>query len=100
MKNTYSSKIRTVITQKKETYIILQFKIYNIFTDQSETIIYNKSNVKFLNKKYPYNLPVRIFWNAASTLVESSADVSIKDSSFLSEKTHLPVIPVNLWQKN
>jgi len=61
MKNTYSSKIRTVITQKKETYIILQFKIYNIFTDQSETIIYNKSNVKFLNKKYPYNLPVRIF---------------------------------------
>jgi len=32
------------------------------------------------------SLPVRIFWKAASTLVESNAEVSINDNSFFSEK--------------
>jgi len=30
------------------------------------------------------NLPVRMLWKAVSTLVESKADVSMKDSPFLS----------------
>ena len=31
-------------------------------------------------------IPVKIFWKAASTLVESNADVSINDSAFFSVK--------------
>jgi hypothetical protein len=34
------------------------------------------------------NLPVRIVWNACSTLVESKADVSIKDTPFFSTIIH------------
>lgn len=39
-----------------------------------------KSSYNFI-----YNLPVRIFWKAASTLVESNAEVSINDNSFFSK---------------
>jgi len=54
--------------------------------------------VKMLKLSYNFlhNSPERIFWKAASTLVESKAEVSMNDNSFLSGKklkTHLDMMP-------
>lgn len=41
-----------------------------------------------LQKKVSRHWPVRIVWNASSTLEESKADVSKKDNPYFSKNTH------------
>ncbi len=48
--------------------------------------------------KLKLNLPVRIVWNACSTLVESKADVSIKDTPFFSKIINKKkIIPIKIF---
>ncbi len=63
-----------------EIQLVLEFDV----EIQYDRFLYQTKNPKFINKIHE-NLPVRIVWNACSTLVESNADVSINDTPFFSK---------------
>jgi hypothetical protein len=52
---------------------------------RNDTIDFYKKKRRNQMKTIQLNIPVRIVWNACSTLVESKADVSINETPFFSK---------------